>query len=196
MVERGSLAVEMAPRAEKRGRVRVADELSKLVADLADGCMEALNPIWDLCADDLFGLALYRTGNVGDAEDAVQDVFVRLASKPKALARADNPRNYLRRMAHNAAVDVVKRRRPADPIDVAFALGDQDPSTETGADAKRAVVLLAHLPASQRVTVFLRHFEDLSFREIGAVTGVPTFTAASRYRLALRRLRTMMGAER
>jgi len=174
--------------------IRSFDELNKLAVDLGDGSVDALDPIWDLCADELFGLALYRTGNVGDAEDAVQDVFVRLAKKPKALARAENPRNYLRRMAHNAAVDVVKRHRRADPIDVASAIGDEDPSTETGADAKRAVGLLAYLPASQRVTVFLRHFEELSFREIGAVTGVPTFTAASRYRLALRRLRTMMGA--
>ncbi len=182
--------------ASKSIPVRSADQLSELASLLADGHLDTLDPIWDLCADDLFGLALYRTGNVGDAEDAVQDVFVRLARKPKALARADNPRTYLRRMAHNAAVDVVKRRRPADPIDVASALGDADPSTDTGVDAKRAVGLLAHLPAQQRVTVFLRHFEDLSFREIGAVTGVPTFTAASRYRLAMCRLKKMMGAER
>ena len=190
------MVVETFPAVAPKGiPIRSFDELNKLAVDLGDGSVDALDPIWDLCADELFGLALYRTGNVGDAEDAVQDVFVRLARKPKALAKADNPRNYLRRMVHNAAVDVVKRRRPADPIDVAFALGDEGPSAETGVDAKRAVVLLAHLPAAQRVTVFLRHFEDLSFREIGTVTAVPTFTAASRYRLAVGRLKIMMGAE-
>jgi RNA polymerase sigma-70 factor (ECF subfamily) len=189
------MVVEIFLRWSKGIPLRSFDELNKLAIDLGNGSIEALDPIWDLCADELFGLALYRTGDFGDAQDAVQDVFVRLARKPKALARADNPRNYLRRMAHNAAVDVVKRRRPADSIDVVSALGDEHPSAETGVDAKRAVVLLAHLPAAQRVTVFLRHFEDLSFREIGVVMAVPTFTAASRYRLAMRRLKKMLGVE-
>ncbi len=172
------------------------DTLSSLAADLANGSLDSLDRIWDLCADELFGLALYRTGNAGDAEDAVQDVFVRLARMPRALAGADNPRGYLLRMAHNAAVDVVKRRRPAEPLETASAFAGAASLAEETIDAKRAATLLGHLPAAQRETVFLRHFEELSFREIGAVMAVPTFTAASRYRLAIRRLRKMVGVSR
>jgi DNA-directed RNA polymerase specialized sigma24 family protein len=43
--------------------------------------------------------------------------------------------------------------------------------------------------------VFLKHFAELTFREIGRVTGVPMFTAAARYRLALRRLRQHLRVE-
>ena len=43
--------------------------------------------------------------------------------------------------------------------------------------------------------MFLRHFMGMSFREMAAVTAVPTFTAASRYRLAMRRLRRLIGVE-
>lgn len=170
------------------------DPFGELARMLAGGDLNALEPIWDRCSDDLYGIALYRTGSAGEAEDAVQDVFVRLARRPEALARAKNPRTYLRRMAHNAAIDVIKRRRPSESLErVAEALAGTEDSADDRIDARRAVDLLAELPAAQRETVYLRHFEGLSFREIGVVTGVPTFTASGRYRLALRKLAKGMG---
>ena len=59
-------------------------------------------------------------------------------------------------------------------------------------DASRATELIGRLSKDHREVVFLRHFGDCTFKVIGAVLGIPTFTAASRYRLALRRLRKMM----
>jgi RNA polymerase sigma-70 factor (ECF subfamily) len=60
-------------------------------------------------------------------------------------------------------------------------------------DAARASSLLAQLPPAQRDVIFLRHFADCTFAVIGDITGVPTFTAASRYRLGIERLRRLMG---
>jgi DNA-directed RNA polymerase specialized sigma24 family protein len=54
---------------------------------------------------------------------------------------------------------------------------------------------LARLPDEQRVVVALHLFEGFSFREIADVEHVPHFTIASRYRLALRRLRREAGVE-
>ena len=61
-------------------------------------------------------------------------------------------------------------------------------------DADRATAALSQLPTAQREAVYLHHFAGLAFREIGRVTGVPTFTAASRYRLGIARLRRALGA--
>ena len=66
----------------------------------------------------------------------------------------------------------------------------------TAADAARASRLLLGLPPAQREAVYLRHFAGLSVAEVGDVTGVPTFTAASRYRLGIGRLRKLMGVAR
>ena len=55
--------------------------------------------------------------------------------------------------------------------------------------------MLKDLPPPQREALYLRHFAGLTFAQIGRVAGVPTFTAASRYRLGIRRLRRMMGIE-
>ena len=62
-------------------------------------------------------------------------------------------------------------------------------------DAERACLLLSQLPAAQRETIFLHFFHELPFSAIGRITGVPTFTAASRYRLGIRRLRRLSGVD-
>ena len=56
-------------------------------------------------------------------------------------------------------------------------------------DARNVSLLIGTLPAKQREVLMLRHFSDCSFADIGRITGVPIFTAASRYRLAIARLR-------
>jgi RNA polymerase sigma-70 factor (ECF subfamily) len=168
--------------------------LSLAARDLARGRAEALDTIWDLCARDLYGLALWRTGSRTDAEDAVQDVFLRLARVPRSLSGARRPRAYLLAMAHRAAVDQLRRRRerPLDP-DLPLMGPVVDPAR--AADAERASRLARELPPKQRAAVFLKVFAGLTFEDIGRVTGVPTFTAASRYRLAIRRLRRWMGVD-
>ena len=62
-------------------------------------------------------------------------------------------------------------------------------------EARRTSRLLLELPPAQREAIYLRHFAGCSFAEIGRATSVPTFTAASRYRLGIRRLRDRMGVK-
>ena len=175
----------------------VPDErLTALVARVAGGDLDALGPIYDACAAELYALAHWRTGSAADASDCVQDVFVKLASRPSVVAGIRHPRRYLLAMAHRAAVDRVRARRRA------VALDDQPfllaPAHDPGgvSDASRAVSALRELPAAQREAIYLHHFAELSFREVGRVTGVPTFTAASRYRLGIARLRALLGEGR
>ena len=167
-------------------------ELVRVFAAVAGGDLDALAAVYDACAGDLFALALWRTGSRDDAADAVQEVFVRLAQRASGLGRVREPRAYLLAMAHSAAVDILRRRRKT--VDVSDALVEAvtaDPANT--ADASRLSGLLRALPAAQREAVWLRHFGELSFAQVGQVTGVPTFTAASRYRLGIRRLRKLLG---
>ena len=171
-----------------------AIELDAAFASLAAGDLAALAVVYDECADDLFGLALWRTGSREDAADAVQDVFVRLAHRPDRMARVRNARAYLLAMAHSAAVDILRLRRKTVEAEDAI-LESVTADQERSADAGRLSRFLLRLPAAQREAVWLRHFADLSFVEIGGATGVSVFTAASRYRLGMRRLRRMLGVE-
>jgi RNA polymerase sigma-70 factor (ECF subfamily) len=187
--------VEAAPEVDGVPHVPMAPdttELTRAFVALAAGDLEALAALFDACADDLFGLALWRTGSREDAADAVQEVFMRLARRPGRLGRVRNPRAYLLAMAHSAAVDLLRgRRTTVEATDALLEPVAIDPGGVV--DADRLSGLLRRLPSAQREAVWLRHFAEFSFAEIGEATGVPIFTAASRYRLGLRRLRKMLG---
>ncbi len=181
-------------RAEPEVAISIVEDLPELFARLADGDLEVLEPIYDLCADELHGLALWRCGSRTEAEDAVQDVFVRLATTAADLGRVGDPRAYLLTMARRAACDLVRKRRTDEPLEnLLLEASAADPATCV--DAVSASRCLRQLPAAQREAVYLRHFSGLTFAEIAAVTKVPTFTAASRCRAGLKKLRRLLGVE-
>lgn len=184
---------------DRDGRADPGPSVSETEAafrQLAEGDLDALEELYDLEADGLFALALWVTGSREDAADVVQEVFVKLASRRGRLSGVRQPRAYLLTMARSAAVDRVRSDRPR-PVDLPEAeLLEAPPgSTHPSADARTASRHLRRLPLRQREAVYLRYFAELSFVEIGRVTGVSLFTAASRCRLGLRKLRHWMGVE-
>jgi len=165
------------------------DEIKNTWLDFVGGRPNGGPGLYDLLADELYGLALWTTGSADDACDVVQTVFLKLLERRPALGRVRHPRSYILRMTRSASIDVLRRRRPTiDVAEVEIPILASDPARRV--DARRISQLLIRLPPNQRATVYLRLFSDLSFRQIGVITGAPTFTAASRFRLALQRLRT------
>ena len=171
------------PRDDRRDR--------ELFARLAGGDAGALGEIYDHLGAALFRHALALTRHRADAEDLVQATFLKLATTGILLLGVRRPASYLHRMVHAAWIDVARRRTMAReepmPGDLAAPAGGD---TGEALDVRRA---LSGLPEPQREAVVLHVFEGFSFREIGTITGVPTFTAASRYRLGLERLREVLG---
>jgi RNA polymerase sigma-70 factor (ECF subfamily) len=170
------------------------DRWRKAFADLAGGRVRALDELYDLAAADVYRLALWRTGSPEDAEDVVQDVFVRVAEKSPTLGSVRDPKRWLLTITHRRAIDVLRlrKRRPDTPIDDAPFLVAPAADPDREIEARSMSRLVARLPAKQREVVLLRHFADCSFRTIGRITGVPTFTAASRHRLAVAKLRRLL----
>lgn len=159
---------------------------------LVQGDREALADLYDRHAASLFRHGFALTRNRWDAEDLVQSVFLKLATTGAPLLAVRNPPNYLHRILRAAWID--GRRRPAarleEPVHADVAAAGWGDMTEAAIDVTTAV---ARLPAVQREIVALHLVEGFSFWEAGRITGVSMFTAASRYRGALQRLRQMMG---
>lgn len=161
-------------------------------ARLVRGDRDALADLYDAHAGSLFRHGLALTRRPSEAEDLVQTVFLKLTTTGAPLLAVRNPKNYMHRMLHAAWIDA-QRRRGAQALgsamvdDLALTV---ERDVESAIDVTRA---LAELPAEQRQIVQLHLIEGFSFREAGSITGVSGFTAASRYRLALERLRRLMG---
>lgn len=160
----------------------------QLFVDLAAGKPEALGALYDRHAASLFRHALALARRQQDAEDLVQAVFVKLATTGAALQHVSAPAGYLHRMLHTTWLDGHRRRITGDRV--VQAMDWESPaapeSSAASIDIERA---LESLPAQQREVIVLHLVEGFSFREVGRLTGVSLFTAAARYRLAIRRLR-------
>jgi RNA polymerase sigma factor (sigma-70 family) len=102
---------------------------------------------------------------------------------------------YLHRMLRMAFLDGERHRGVAaeEPL-----TGVEVPAGAGTAEADRLALAsaLGRLPAGQREAVVLHVLQGLTFREVAAMTGVSTWTAASRYRLGMAGLRGILGAQR
>ena len=190
---------EFSPILEKRPRAhRSADEdWRNLFKLLAAGRVAALGELYEVASAKIFGLALWRTGSEEDAADVVQDVFVRIAEQGARLANVRNPRAWIMTVAHRAAIDVVRRRsrRQTEPLEDCPYLLAAAENGERTLEATQVSALLAGLPDTHRVVIYLKHFAGCTYAEIGGIVGVPKFTAASRYRNGIARLRKCIGSD-
>ena len=192
--EQGVMGAERSPESTVAGTA-LPETLEKAFSALSKGDPDALEALYDATADRLYGLALWRTGSAEDASDVVQEVFLRIVEARSRLGRVKEPFPWLLGLAHHVAIDVARRskRRATVPLDGVPFLAAADRDQASSIDAARVSRLLARLPAAQRDAIYLRHFEECTFARIGRITGVPTFTAASRYRLGIGKLRRLLG---
>lgn len=169
---------------------RDASSLRRLV----QGDRNALADLYDAHAGSLFRHGLALTRSRPDAEDLVQVVFLKLATTGAPLLAVRRPGNYLHRILRAAWIDA--GRRPAAHLEERADLDADCPAPDRGDITETAIdvtAALARLSAVQREIVNLHLVEGFSFREAGRIVGVSMFTAASRYRVALERLRAMLG---
>lgn len=109
-------------------------------------------------------------GSQADAEDVMQDVFLRAYGALRADGRAVSVRAWLYRVAHNRCIDQLRRPRPAtvellEETATSMAL---DPAAETQQreDLRRLVTDVGRLPEQQRSALLLREMEGLSYQEL------------------------------
>jgi RNA polymerase sigma-70 factor (ECF subfamily) len=156
-----------------------------------------LQRLYDEHAQALFAFLLNFTSHEQDTHDLLQEIFTRLAQQPDLLSGARDERAFLIRLAHNSAIDLIRRRgtrkkyheQIAEEEPTVFA-----PATNPDEAAFRDSLgrALAELPADQRAVVHLKLWENLTFEQIAEALEISPNTAASRYRYGLDKLRDLL----
>lgn len=125
----------------------------------------------------LLGQLIGVTGSVAEAEDVVQEAFVRGLDHPQRLLGADNPEAWLRTVAVNLARS--RWRRAQRLVGLAPRLV---PEPDDGDTDGNLVLLqaLRRLPAGQREAIALHHLADLTVEQVADMLGVPTGTVKAR----------------
>jgi len=134
------------------------------------------------------------TRSLADAEDVVQEAFVRYWRHQRQLP--GDPQALLITSIRRAAIDQA-RRESRRLVREEKAAGDPDAREplfvpQPGDDAERRLEIeaaLQHLPAEQREVLVLKIWNELTFEQIAETLDIPPNTAASRYRYALAALR-------
>lgn len=176
----------------------------QLVALYVSGQNEAFDVLLERYKDKLYSYIFYIIKNADLADDLFQETFVKAIMTIKQGRYVENGKFYpwLTRIAHNLLIDQFRNERNENTISNDEVEGDlfnncmlSDDSTESVLVYEQSLrdvkKLMDHLPDNQREVVFMRYYQDLSFKEISDITGVSINTALGRMRYAILNMRRM-----
>ena len=178
---------------------RQSDET--LLQRVQTGDRDAFASLVDRYQRRAFTVALRMLGRRQDAEDAVQQAFLRLYEARAAYNSRWRLSTWFYRILINACVDELRRRRPQVPLDEWDDAADDSAhrEVETMERGRLLQAALATVPVEARIVLTLYYGDGLGYREIGAIRGISVNTVKThlrRGRLALRKALHVWGVER
>ena len=162
------------------------EEIEDSAVDRArSGDREAFRMLVDTHSRSVFRLAFRMTGNEQDAEDVVQETFLRAYRQLKNFQAKASFSTWLFRIAANYSLDLIRRRkrrqelspmgRPNGDTDLLQSVPSDRPTPDrlvlSGQFKERLDSAMDELSAQERTAFVLRHFEGLSIEDIGASLG-------------------------
>lgn len=183
-------------------------ELAQALHEVAAGSSAAFERLYDLIADQVYGLSYRVLRDATLAEDAAQEALLEVWSMaPRFAAARGSARGWILTIAHRRAVDRVRREesqasraraaRSAAEVDIAADVPGRVVDALHGEwEAARVRRALAGLTELQREALSLAYWRGLTHREVADELGVPLGTAKARLRDGMIRLRETLEVAR
>lgn len=152
-----------------------------------------LELLWDQYSRRLKSFIRSRVADDAEAEDILQEVFIRVHRNLCCLKDWNKPEGWIYQIARNLIIDHYRQRRPVAelPEDLADEpdLPEDDPEAELALSLKE---MIADLPEPYRQALLLTEYEGLSQKELADRQGLSLSGAKSRVQRARDRLRDML----
>ncbi|MDV6227926.1 sigma-70 family RNA polymerase sigma factor [Nitratireductor aquimarinus] len=171
------------------------DEITKLIFRTALRERAAFDLLYRHTSAKLFGVCLRVLKDRAEAEEALQEVYVKIWTKADRFAASDlSPITWLVAVARNHAIDRLRARKaPTDELDEANAVADPAPNPEAmaqaGSERRRIDACLAELEADRATAVRGAYLNGDSYAELAARFDVPLNTMRTWLRRSLLKLR-------
>lgn len=164
------------------------------LSQIADGDMDALQRLYDAVGNQVYGFALSLVRHPQDAEDVVQETFVRIHAYAAQYRPQGKPLAWIFTIARHLALDKQRQKRLSQPLADTEAVVDL--SEIDRADHRLLLQsLLNHLAEEDRQILILHGAVGMTFREIATVMDRPLNTILSRYHRAMNRLKSIVKEE-
>lgn len=161
-------------------------------ARLVEACLKsdpaAFEAILDLYKGPVYGLLLRLVRGAEDAEDLAQETFLKALRNLSSYDPSRPLLTWLFRIAHNAAVDFLRAKKPESlsledeesPLQISDTRLSLDKAAESRFRAEFLERRLSELPPLYREVLLMRHQEDMDYRQIGEVLGLAEGTVKIR----------------
>jgi RNA polymerase sigma-70 factor (ECF subfamily) len=167
-----------------------------LMAAVASGDETALATLIDRYAASVHAYLLRHSGNREDADDLLQETWVRVARSAGSFDTARRFRSWIYGIATNLARDLFRRRMTRERALRDLAAHPPEASSADSVDHGELRERIAELPENMRAVLLLRYYEGMSEAEMAEILDVPRGTIKSRLHAALRRLRGEYGVSK
>ena len=182
--------------------VNQTDEM--LVKLYAGGNNNAFDVLLERYEEKIFSYIFFIVHNQDVADDIFQETFMKAIVTIQQGRYTENGKfqAWITCIAHNLIIDFFRQERNENCVsndEVDYDLFNDVRLTEANVETKMVKeqvlddvkLLVEHLPQNQKEVVYMRYYQELSFKEIAEITGVSINTALGRMRYALLNLRRM-----
>ncbi len=171
------------------------DQIEGYILDMAQGDQGAFEKLYAATSAKLFGVSLRVLGNRAEAEDAVQEAYIKIwRNADRFTANGFSPMTWLITVTRNHAIDRLRARKaPTQDIDEAYDLADAAPGPEaqaiTAADRARIVDCMSGLEEQKADAVRRAYLEGDTYQDLAEAYGIPLNTIRTWLRRSLLKLR-------
>ncbi|MFD2610814.1 RNA polymerase sigma factor SigW [Paenibacillus gansuensis] len=174
-----------------------------------NGDQSAFAELVGLYKDKIYNLGYRMLGNRQEAEDVVQETFLRVYSNLERYDEAQKFSTWIFRIGTNLCIDRLRKKKPGYSLDAELNEGEGTdmysmlPSNDPGPEKMLLLTetqdmihkAIEELPAKYKSAVVLKYLHDLSLQEIGDILGVPVTTVKTRVHRGREFLRKKMEAK-
>ena len=164
---------------------------NQAICKLSEGDMTSLAVLYDCMSRQMYALALSILKNTADAEDALQETFVKVVQRIDTYREGGNARAWLLSITRNVAIDMVRKRKTTvsveDPTVLETVASYEDPAQKLSIDEA-----LMRLSQTDREIVVQKAVWGMRFGEIAELVGMQKSAVEKRYHRALAKLKSYL----
>ncbi len=168
-----------------------AEELDQYIKDISGGDPKALGKLYKQTSSAIYGFALSIVKNTQDAEDILQEVYVKIFTAAHTYQSKGKPMAWMLTITRNLALMRIREQKEAILMPTEDIHSAYHPAV-TDEDRMVLEAMLSNLKDEERQIVILHSITGLKHHEIATLMEMPLPTVLSKYHRALKKLRKII----